>query len=489
MMGPRRRRARVLPLALGAIAGLGSACAPLPGTPREGERKVVLSTEYDDRRAGSDAAKEVEAEIGLFHDPALTAYVQGIGRRLLRYADQRTFDYRFAIVDQFEPNAFALPGGYIFVSRGLLALANSEDELANVIGHEITHAAARHAAAQQEYVRRQNPLALPWVLMANIAAYSRAQEADADRGGQMLAARAGYDPVAMADFLKNLGGVERLETGVSRIPSFAATHPGISERVADCAARGRTLEWKRDPSIETGRAAYLKHIEGITLGANPAEGVFEGDRFLHPDLDFHLQFPHGWEYRNTREAVGAIAPRGDAVIFLVAEGREQDPKLAAEDFVAANAEEFALAVLRSTPVRIGDSEAYRLEVEGSSAGQKLAGVMTFIPHGGLMYRISGVAPVRVAGQYQGRTWNTARSFRPLTASERASIRRTRLRVVVAEPDEELVALSRRTGNAWDPQRTAVLNGVAATTRFAGGETVKIAREEPYRPQPDAAPRP
>jgi predicted Zn-dependent protease len=485
-MPTNRRLSRLLLVLACAVAWLLVACAPQSPSPRQGERRVVLSTEYDDRRAGDEAFKELQAELGLVDAPELTAYVRRIGSRLVLHAPQRSFPYQFAIVDQFEPNAFALPGGYIFVSRGLLALANSEDELANVIGHEITHAAERHAAAQQEYARRQNPLALPWILMGRLAAYGRDQERDADRSGQILAARAGYDPAAMSEFLKNLGGVERLQTGVSRIPSFAATHPGISERVAECAARAQTIDWERDPALPVGREAYLRQLDGLPLGTNPAEGVFDGDRFLHPDLDFHLQFPHGWDYKNTHEAVGAVSPTGDAVIFLKAEGAERDPMLAADDFVAAHAEEFALRVLRAQPVRIGDIDAFRLEIEGTSGGQKLAGLLTFIPYGGLMYRITGVAPVRVIGQYQGRARKAAGSFRPLTVRERASIEKTTLRIVRAVPDEELVTLSKRTGNTWDPQRTAVLNGLPATTRFQGGEGVKIAQSEPYRPSETSA---
>jgi predicted Zn-dependent protease len=485
-MPTNRRQPGLLPVVACAVAWLLAACAPQSPSPRNRERRVVLSTEYDDQRVGEEAFQELQAEIGLVDDPELIAYVRRIGSRLALHASQRSFPYQFAIVDEFEPNAFALPGGYIFVSRGLLALANSEDELANVIGHEITHAAERHAAAQQEYARRQNPLALPWILMGRLAAYGRDQERDADRGGQILAARGGYDPAAMSEFLKNLGGVERLQTGVSRIPSFAATHPGISERVADCAARALTIDWERDPALPEGREAYLRQLDGLPLGTNPAEGIFDGDRFLHPDLDFHLQFPHGWDYHNTHEAVGAVSPTGDAVIFLKGEGAERDPKLAAGDFLAAHAEEFALQVVRAQSVRIGDIDAYRLEVEGVSGGQKLAGLLTFIPHRGLMYRITGVAPVRVIGQYQGRVRKAVGSFRPLTVREQASIEKTTLRIVTAAPDEELVTLSKRTGNTWDPQRTAVLNGLSATTRFHGGENVKIAQSEPYRPSKTSA---
>ena len=149
--------------------------------------RIVLDTVYDDQRVGEDQTQLIEAELGLVKDEDLNEYVRSVAIRLLRYAPSRPLDYEFKIVDQSVPNAFALPGGKIFVSRGLLALATSEDELAGVIGHEITHSAERHASAQMEYNRRMNPLTIGLMRAAKIAAYGRDQERDADRGGQILA--------------------------------------------------------------------------------------------------------------------------------------------------------------------------------------------------------------------------------------------------------------------------------------------------------------
>ena len=181
------RRLLATAIACGLALALG-ACSSAPGKRGEKPKRTVLVTAYDDARVGQEASRAVAAQIGLLEDPALDAYVNEIGRTLLRGIPRRPFAYQFAVVDQFEPNAFALPGGYVFVSRGLLALANSEDELANVVGHEITHAARRHAAAQQELTRRQNPLLLGWMRTAHLASYGRDMEREADRGGQMLAA-------------------------------------------------------------------------------------------------------------------------------------------------------------------------------------------------------------------------------------------------------------------------------------------------------------
>ena len=127
------------------------------------KRTILLSTEYDDLGAGQEAAQEVEAELGLYEDAALNAYVSRIGTQLVQHAAPRPFQYEFQILDQMTPNAFSLPGGHIYLSRGLIALAQDDDELANVLGHEIIHAADRHAAAQQELARRTNPFLMPFV--------------------------------------------------------------------------------------------------------------------------------------------------------------------------------------------------------------------------------------------------------------------------------------------------------------------------------------
>jgi predicted Zn-dependent protease len=472
-MGAARLHGVVLSLLLLCLACAGQS---EPDSPRE-PRRTVLATEYDDERAGVRGSHEVESEVGLLDDPELVAYVDGIARKLVRFAPRRSFEYRFSIVDQFEPNAFALPGGQIYVSRGLLALVSSEDELANVLGHEIIHSAARHAAARQAAAVRQNPFAMPYMRVAALAAYERDQESDADRGGQSLAARAGYDPEGMATFLRKLENVERLRIGHSRIPRFFDTHPGTVTRAADCAARAQGLSWRR----EAGRVdRHLDHIEGIELGTRPSEGVFDGSLFMHPELGFQIRFPDGWSVANTNHAVGAAAPGGRAMAFLALEGPARDPREGAEAFIARHGAQMRLRVLRSSPVQIGEIPAWRLEAVGLVEGRSVLGVLTFVPHAGYLYRITAIAAVGVAQAYVGRARSVARSFAPLSEEARASIRRTKIEIVEARPGEDLVALGRRTDNAFGPQRTAILNGAFVDIRFAGGERIKIVRSEAYQ---------
>ena len=321
---PRAASALLVPIVALAAACGTSARRPAPKRPAE----IVLRSESDDRRAGQDAAKEVEAELGLVEDPALVAYVNQIGQRLAHFAPPRDFDYRFHIVDQEAPNAFALPGGQIYVSRGLLVLANSENELANVIGHEIVHAALRHASARQAVVE-SIPGLFRFSAAGTIASYSRNQEREADREGQRLAGRAGYDPQGMATFLKDLDYSERLHFGASRLPSFFDTHPTTGERTAEASARAQAISWQARPAIAVEAAGYLSRIDGLAVGTRASEGVFQKGRFLHSELDLTLRFPEGWETQNTRRAVGALSPRRDAQVFLEMQGKGEDPQAAA----------------------------------------------------------------------------------------------------------------------------------------------------------------
>jgi predicted Zn-dependent protease len=473
----RRLLACISLLACAAALAL-AACSSSPKG--GGKKRTILLTERDDARVGEEASGAIAAQMGLFENPELNAYVGEMGSKLLRGVPRRSFQYQFSVVDQFEPNAFALPGGYIFISRGLLALANSEDQLACVIGHEITHAARRHAAMQQALAGQGGPLTMPWVRAANMASYGRDMERDADRGGQILAAAAGYDPMGMSTFLTDLGQMERLRIGHARQTTFFDTHPGSQERAAVNAARSHELRWKRDPALDDTHNAYLRRIDGLPVGPRPEGGVFEGDRFLHPDLDFQVHFPPGWRTSNSNQVVGAMSPQRDAVVFLTADQPAGDPREVAEAFVAKTNREFPVEVEQSEPVKIGRIDAWRVRL----AGRGLVASVTFIPYRGATWRITAVSRSFAADKYLGRTLNTARSFRPLTPEERRKIHGMRLRLVSARPGEDLDALSRRSGNAWDTSTTAVYNGIFGSHRFEGGELVKTAHVEPYVPPTD-----
>ena len=465
-------------IVLGAFLLLVCGCGGGGGGAKR-PKQVLLDTDFADARLGAEAAEGMAAQMGLVDDPELLAYVTAIGNRMVPFAPKRPFEYTFHIVDQAEPNAFALPGGYIYVSRGLLALTNSEDELAGVIGHEITHAAERHTAGRQEFGRRLNPLSIGYMRAGQLAAYSRDQERDADRGGQILAARAGWNPMAMAQFLQDMNAMERNMMGMSRLPGFFDSHPPTPERAATAANRAQTIQWVPRAGIAPTHAAFLAKLEGLVIGHDPQEGIFEGERFLHRDMDFSLRFPDGWRPVNTRDAVGAMEPSGRAFVALRMVGPGDDPQAAARQFIEGELRQARGKVRREQPMVVGDYPAYRLEVEAGAV--KSGAMITFLAYNGFVYRIDLVSRAADLRKFEGRGRAVVRSFRPLTTAEKDSFEITRLHIVAAQEGESLQNLSTRTGNALPLGTTAVLNDLFINSQLKAGQLVKIGRSQPYKP--------
>ncbi len=454
--------------------------------------KIILDTEYDDRRVGDDQTEGVKAEMGIVEDEALNRYVQSVAIRLLRYAPPRPFEYEFKIVDQTVPNAFALPGGKIYVSRGLLALVGSEDELAGVIGHEITHAAERHAAARLEISKRINPLVIGWMRAAQIAAYGRDQERDADRGGQILCAKAGYDPGGIATFLRKLDALERYEVGWSRLPFFLATHPTSPERSALASDRAASLAWTRVPAIADDRPlGFLGVIDGLVLGDDPAGGVFDGPLFVQPEMRFSIRFPEGWETMNSQQAVAALSPDGDAQAMLTLAGEGDDVNKVVDEFFEKEADALRVRVQGRREIMLGKLPAVRLEGRGreqvmTNIGPQEVGVymqMTFVAYDGMVYRLALTSIAGSTLKYRGRATAFAMSFRALDEAAVHSLEVTRLRIARALESESLQALSNRTRNDLELGYTGVLNGIFASTELSRGAPIKIGIAEPYLPKP------
>ncbi len=476
MTSAARSDRRALALTLGVL--LASAC-------------ITPSQEVE---LGAEAAQQVEQQMGLVQDPALEDYLRAIGEKLAAVSLRPEGPWSFAVVDMPEPNAFALPGGFVYVTRGLLTLANSEDELAGVLGHEMGHVSARHSVKRARAGLATAPVTIATGLaglavgivspaLGNvvsgtgqvltgglvIAPFSREQEHEADEIGQGLAARAGYDPAGISSFLRTLDREVRLITGEERSFHFLASHPMTPDRVERTARRTAQLERAPARPVARDRAGFLRRIEGIVVGDDPAQGLFEGSRFLHPELDLALEFPAGWQTQNTAEAAGALSPGKDAVVALrfaarnqsvdtsVAEARRKDPELGFERFE-----------IRGLP-------AARTEVGGRG---QLARV-TLIGYRGNVLAVVGQSRSRNAADYAAVFDATARSFRALRRSERDAIRESRLRVRAARAGETPAAIAQRTGSTWRAENVAVANAVELEAAFPGGREVKLALPQPY----------
>lgn len=453
---------------------------------RKQRRRMLLKTAYDDRTVGEEQTAIIAAELGIYADEELERYVHSVAVRLLRHAPPQPFDYEFKIVDQIVPNAFAVPGGKIYLSRGLLALVDSEDELAAVIGHEITHAAERHAAARMEHASRINPFVIGILRAASIAAYGREHERDADRGGQILAARAGYDPGGIATFLRKLDASERYEVGWSRLPSFLSTHPTSPERSATAAQRAADLSWEKLESVASqtkqGRG-YMAMVDGLVLGEDPAGGLFSEGRFVHPDMRFSLRFPPGWTTRNSPQAVSAISPERDAEASLVAIGAAGELDKSIDDFFAEEIEGVKFRILDRRPIKVGELPGVR--IVGTARG--LHSVMAFVEYEGLVFRMTLSSAGGSERKYRGRANAFIQSFRPLDEEGVYSLEVTRLRIARALEGETLQQLSTRTHNDLELVYTGVLNDLFAPSKLVAGQPIKIGLSEPYFPAPREIP--
>ncbi len=454
-------------------------------------------TRDQEARLGAEEAKKVEQTMGLLRDRKLGPYVRAVGEKLASVSDMPGGPWHFLVVDVPEPNAFALPGGFIYVTRGLVALVNSEDELAGVIGHEIAHVTARHASKRIGAAVLTAPVSIATgiagaavsvvspslgnVLAGTgplltgglvIAPFSRKQENQADEIGQQLAARAGYDPAGISRFLHTLDREVTLLAGEERSFHFLDTHPMTPGRVGRTAKRAEGLTRAEGRPVARSRSDFLGRIEGIVVGHDPAQGLFEEQTFMHPELGLALDFPVGWQTANTAGAVGAVSPGQDALVALrmAALGSTVDAML--EQMQKEQSD------LRFERFEIRGLPAARTEVSSRSDCARI----TLVGYRGDVLAVVGQSPQQPAAQYAAVFDATAQSLRVLSQSERAAIREARLRVRTAKPGETPAGIAERTGSAWEAERLAVANAVQADETFREGQEVKVSIEQPYTPR-------
>ena len=469
--------------------------------PATGRRDVLLMSKADEREIDAQAARQIEAEVGLVSDPRLVDYVDAVGRRVAEQSPRKDVVYSFQIAEMDEPNAFALPGGHIYVSRGLLVVANSEAELANVLGHEIAHVAARHSARQDAHVKTLGLASLVSDLMSGgaeplpqnesisghfAARYARNQEREADRIGQEIAVAAGIDPVGMPRFLSTLDNLTKLQTGGSQRQGYFTSHPAVPERVAEATTAAEARSWRRNgrldrrsggTQLESDRDAYLDRIEGMSVERPAAEGIFLDDRFLHADLGFSLRFPPGWRTINQPSRVLGLAPQRGAMVSLELQGPGDDPEEAAREYAAGD----QLVLERTRALHIGGLPAFRAHALIHTPAGPISAEITWVAFDGQVYRLMAGLQAGALRRHQALFRRFAHSFRPLSDQERRMITELRLRSVRARAGETLAELGARVGNEWDLTYTAVVNGLFADQRLMPGQRIKVAIRESYRP--------
>lgn len=469
--------ARIAPLAL-ALCFASSGCI----------------TTSQEAKLGEEEAKKVEEQMGFVDDAKLHALVREIASKLVALSERADGKWEFHVVDSAEPNAFALPGGYVYVTRGLLTLVNSEDELAGVIGHEMGHVTARHTSKRIGAAILTAPVAIATGIAGAavgivapvlgglvagtgqvfsqglvIAPFSREQEREADEIGQALAARAGYDPAGITHFLHTLDRAVTMTSGEERKFTIFDSHPLTPERVAATRELAATLTRASGQPVTKDRADLLARFDGILVGDDPAGGVFEENLFLHPVFDFALEFPKDWKMANTDAAVGAVSPGEDAVVALqIAKMKSTLDEVIKEAQEEQRGLEFERSKVEGLP-----TARTRVDSRGNYAD------ITLIEYKGDVYGLVGKSASRAADAYARIFESTARSFRALRSSERNGIQETRLRIRKAQSGESPAAIVDRTKSTWTAEFLAMANALDGTT-FESGTAVKVPISQPYK---------
>jgi predicted Zn-dependent protease len=442
-------------------------CAVNPVT---GKRELMLLSEADEVALGKQTDQEVVATYGVYSDPKLDAYINEIGQRMKGVTHRPGLTYQFKVLDTPVINAFAVPGGYVYFTRGILAYLNDEAELAGVMGHELGHVNARHTA--QQYTKTQLAqlgLGIGMVISEDFRKYaglanfgvnllflrfSRDNERQADDLGVEYSSRTGYDANRMAEFFNTL---ERMNpsSGANALPEWFSTHPNPVDRIG--AVRRKTAEWQQKLSGQTfaiNRDRYLGTVDNIVFGEDPRQGYVSGNAFYHPVMLFSFPVPEGWQVNNTPSQVQLVSPKQDAVIML-ASASGTTPQQAAQAFV-----ESSHAMVRAADaLSVNGFSAQRVASDVPTEQDTLRVLSYFIQKSNMIYVFHGFTQRNLYSGYSSVFSTTMGQFKNLTDPKRIQVTPNRLTVKGAKAAGTCATALRGLGVVdTELDKLAILNG-------------------------------
>lgn len=479
---PKPRRWALAALSLLALGGAGSAtgCATNPVT---GKREIALISEQQEIAMGQQGAAEVVQTLGLVEDAALQRYVQEVGAALAAKSQRPNLPWSFRVVDDPTPNAFALPGGPIFITRGLLVLMENEAELAAVLGHEIGHITARHSVSQMSRAQlAQIGLGVGSVLSPTVGQlgnvlggglqllflkYGRDDERESDRLGFDYSLANGYDVREMDDVFAALGRLSEA-SGQSPVPSWAASHPDPGERVQTAQRRAAELD-RPTAGLRTDQDEFLTRIDGLVFGENPRNGFFRQGTFVQPDLKFTLTLPPQWKAQNTPQAVVAVSPQQDAALQLtLAQGASAEA--AARQFLSQQ----GLQAGQAAAVTVNGVPAVASYFQAATEQGAVQGLVAFFGYEGRTYQVLGYAPQQRFAQYDPLFRQVVGSFAPLTDPALLGVKPDRVQVVRLTGATSVADLARRYPSSASPELLAIINQTAGpTSTLPAGTRAKV----------------
>jgi predicted Zn-dependent protease len=468
------------PLLIGAGLALGLfSCARNPVT---GKSELALVSEAQEIQMGQQAAQDVARTIGLYNDSKVQSYVANLGKRMAAQSERPNLPWEFHVVDDAAVNAFALPGGFIYITRGLMTSINDEAELASVLGHEIAHVTHRHSVQQISKAQlAQIGLGVGSILSEDIARfgqlastglsllflkYGRDAENQADQSGFRYALDQNYDVREMTDVFQTLSRISEA-SGAGKLPEWMSTHPNPENRIEHVEQILDTLQ--RDVSKGVAnQEQYLQHVRGMSYGEDPQLGYFEGTHFYHPQMKFQLRFPDGWQVQNTAQAVASLSPNKDAIIQLALAGKNS-PQQAAQQFLSQQ----GVQAGQTSTSNINGLPAASSYFQAQTEQGPIQGIVSFISYGGTTFGLMGYTPAGKLSSYDQLFQSTIRSFDQLRDRSKLEVSAAKVELVKLNQQMTLEEFNSRYPSSISVGELAIINDVEdPASTLQAGRTIK-----------------
>ncbi|WP_373522026.1 M48 family metalloprotease [Aquiflexum sp.] len=457
-------------------------CARNPVT---GKRQVVFMSEAQEIAMGKESDPQIVAFFGLYDDPQLQKFITDKGLEMAAISHRPKLDYEFKVVDSPVINAFAVPGGYVYFTRGIMAHFNNEAEFAGVLGHEIGHITARHSVIQQrnqmlsqlgliagvilvpELTQFVEPLSQGMQLA--LLSFGRDAERQSDKLGVEYSSKIGYDATEMAGFFETLER-QQAKSGGEDIPDFLSTHPSPAERnVTVAKLAGVWQEKLKMTNAEVNRNSYLKRIDGLIVGEDPNQGYVENSVFYHPVLKFSFSIPNDWSFQNTPQQV-QMAPKNGEALMMLSLGSGSSLKEAANTIL----EQFKLELVDSKEEKINGLSALIMTADQKQEQGTIRVISTLIQFGGNIYNTMGISELSKFPSYQPVFLGTMRAFQELKDSEKLNRKPDVLRIKSAPRKMNLQAALQHFGMPQDRfEELALLNGMLLDDLVDQGMLIKV----------------
>jgi predicted Zn-dependent protease len=459
--------------------------------PVTGKREIMLMSESQELALGQESDPSIVAIYGKYDDPKMQEFINAKGKEMAAISHRPDLPYEFKILDSPVVNAFAVPGGYVYFTRGIMAHFNNEAEFAGVLGHELGHITARHSAKQYSKQMLAQVLFIGGLVVsedfrnfADLAnqgigllflKFSRDNESESDKLGVDYSTQVGYNADEMAGFFNTL---QSLSGEGGSVPTFLSTHPDPGDRYNNVGKYADEVQAKAgldDSTLKVNRESYLRMIDGLVYGEDPRQGYFENSYFYQPEMKFQLPVPNGWTTINTPAQVQMASSDGKAMISLSLHNATSLEE-AASQVVQIN----ELTVLDKTNTTVNGLPALAMlsHQNGQSAnGQETPSlkILTYlIQYNGLIYKMHGMATTADFNAYHNTFSGTMKGFRELTDASKMNRVPSTIKIVSVKSTGTLQsALNSYSVANSQHNELAILNGMSLNDQVNAGELIKI----------------